>query len=345
MAFLRSEDRGASQPRCVAGLRYWSAKPGHASSRCGRRRWLQEVVGKPFLVSDRTGTRAVWSGRTLERLPLPPRPLACRRATQNHVCWPVAPARQPALFVILPKLTTEPRRACDARTRTEISSKPGTPDAEGLETPGFATRHARLLVVRLLFGPLALPRGPSPFPLLVSCRSPSSPGRPGSVLRLSRSGWRILLGFSEFAAAVPLSRSARGGARPGRGPASPGRPGTNGRPPDVTLTSDRLYSSSPPTSPTSSATRLSALAQAYSGVSNRRARVPKPLLQSVSVFRDGYETGYAPRTAQQLADARDRREQKAGEKWQQEVEEEANASLVPEWVREQAAEQKKGRKR
>lgn len=69
------------------------------------------------------------------------------------------------------------------------------------------------------------------------------------------------------------------------------------------------------------------------------ARVPKPLLQSVSVFRDGYETGYAPRTAQQLADARDRREQKVEEKWQQKVEEGANASLFP------AAEQKKGRKR
>jgi hypothetical protein len=67
-----------------------------------------------------------------------------------------------------------------------------------------------------------------------------------------------------------------------------------------------------------------------------------------SLYWAGYETGYAPRTADQLAAARDRREEKAESKWQAEVEKEAAASLFPEWVKEQAVEarkEKKGRKR
>lgn len=61
-----------------------------------------------------------------------------------------------------------------------------------------------------------------------------------------------------------------------------------------------------------------------------------------------YETSYTPRTAEQLADARERREEKKEAKWQEEVKQEAAASLFPEWIMEQAEEarkQKKGRKR
>jgi hypothetical protein len=52
-----------------------------------------------------------------------------------------------------------------------------------------------------------------------------------------------------------------------------------------------------------------------------------------------------PKTADQLAAARDKREQKAEEKWQKEVEKEASASLFPEWIREQAAEQREQKER
>lgn len=67
-----------------------------------------------------------------------------------------------------------------------------------------------------------------------------------------------------------------------------------------------------------------------------------------SLYWGGYETGYTPKTAVQLAEARGKREEKAEEKWQQDVEKDAAASLFPEWVREQAGDQrnqKKGRKR
>jgi hypothetical protein len=60
-----------------------------------------------------------------------------------------------------------------------------------------------------------------------------------------------------------------------------------------------------------------------------------------------YEPDYAPKSAEQLAAAREKREDKAEAKWQKEVDKAANSSLFPEWVREQAAEQrqqKKGRK-
>jgi hypothetical protein len=67
-----------------------------------------------------------------------------------------------------------------------------------------------------------------------------------------------------------------------------------------------------------------------------------------SLYWAGYEKDYAPRTAEQLAAAREKREEKAEEKEQKEIEYLANASLFPEWIKEQAAEQKekkKGRKR
>ncbi len=67
-----------------------------------------------------------------------------------------------------------------------------------------------------------------------------------------------------------------------------------------------------------------------------------------SLYWAGYETEYAPRTAEQLADVREKREEKAEAKWQNEVEEQAKNSLFPEWIKEQAQEQreqKKGRKR
>ena len=61
-----------------------------------------------------------------------------------------------------------------------------------------------------------------------------------------------------------------------------------------------------------------------------------------------FEPDYRPQSAEQLAAARAKREEKAEAKWQAEVEEQASGSLFPEWVREQAAEernQQKGRKR
>lgn len=66
-----------------------------------------------------------------------------------------------------------------------------------------------------------------------------------------------------------------------------------------------------------------------------------------SLYWGGYETEYTPRTAEQLADAREKREEKAEAKWQAEVEKTANASLFPDFVREHMEEnrKKKGRKR
>ncbi len=61
-----------------------------------------------------------------------------------------------------------------------------------------------------------------------------------------------------------------------------------------------------------------------------------------------FEPDYRPQSAEQLAAAREKREQKAEAKWQAAVEEEAAGSLFPDYVRERAAEernQKKGRKR
>lgn len=63
------------------------------------------------------------------------------------------------------------------------------------------------------------------------------------------------------------------------------------------------------------------------------------------LYWGGYETSYTPRTAMQLAEARTKREEKAEAKEQQEIEKLAEGSLFPDWIREQAAEQKKGRKR
>lgn len=55
---------------------------------------------------------------------------------------------------------------------------------------------------------------------------------------------------------------------------------------------------------------------------------------------------YEPRTAQELADARRRREERAEAKWQAAVEADATGSLFPEYIREQAEEaRKKGRGR
>lgn len=67
-----------------------------------------------------------------------------------------------------------------------------------------------------------------------------------------------------------------------------------------------------------------------------------------SLYWAGYETEYAPRTAEQLAEARTKREDKKEAKWQAQVEKEARNSLFPEITREIAEEQrkqKKGRKR
>ena len=67
-----------------------------------------------------------------------------------------------------------------------------------------------------------------------------------------------------------------------------------------------------------------------------------------SLYWAGYETEYAPRTPEELATARGKREEKAEAKWQNEVEKQAAGSLFPEWIKEQAEEQrkqKKGRKR
>jgi hypothetical protein len=60
-----------------------------------------------------------------------------------------------------------------------------------------------------------------------------------------------------------------------------------------------------------------------------------------------YEADYTPASAEKLAAAREKREEKAEAKFQKEVDEVANSSLSPEWVREQMEESrpKKGRKR
>jgi hypothetical protein len=63
----------------------------------------------------------------------------------------------------------------------------------------------------------------------------------------------------------------------------------------------------------------------------------------------GYEPGYAPRTAEQLAADRERRQHRAVEKAIAEIEMDASASLFPDWVREVGIEQldakRKGRRR
>lgn len=56
----------------------------------------------------------------------------------------------------------------------------------------------------------------------------------------------------------------------------------------------------------------------------------------------GFEPGYEPRTPEQLAEAREKREVKAEAKDAAELEEIARGSLFPDWVREQG---KSGRKR
>lgn len=58
-----------------------------------------------------------------------------------------------------------------------------------------------------------------------------------------------------------------------------------------------------------------------------------------------FEPDYRPKSADQLAAARAKREDKAERKWQEAVEKEASGSLFPDWVREQAEEQRKGRRR
>lgn len=65
-----------------------------------------------------------------------------------------------------------------------------------------------------------------------------------------------------------------------------------------------------------------------------------------SLHWSGYETGYAPKSARELAVSRQKREANKEAKWQAEVSELADNSLFPEWVRSQAEEQrdkKKGR--
>jgi hypothetical protein len=64
-----------------------------------------------------------------------------------------------------------------------------------------------------------------------------------------------------------------------------------------------------------------------------------------SLYWAGYEPGYAPRSAEQLAAARGKREEKKEARERKELEDLANASLFPEWILEQAEEAKKGRKR
>lgn len=63
------------------------------------------------------------------------------------------------------------------------------------------------------------------------------------------------------------------------------------------------------------------------------------------LYWSGYDPDYNPKTAEQLAAARDRREQKAAAREQEEIETLAAGSLFPDWVREQAAQQKKPRNR
>ena len=59
----------------------------------------------------------------------------------------------------------------------------------------------------------------------------------------------------------------------------------------------------------------------------------------------GYEPDYRPKNAEQLAAARARREQKAEDKERKEIDALAEGSLFPEWVKEQAQDAKRGRKR
>jgi hypothetical protein len=60
-----------------------------------------------------------------------------------------------------------------------------------------------------------------------------------------------------------------------------------------------------------------------------------------------FEADYRPASAEKLAAAREKREEKAEAKWQEQVDQAAAGSLFPEWVREQMEEKrpKKGRKR
>jgi hypothetical protein len=61
-----------------------------------------------------------------------------------------------------------------------------------------------------------------------------------------------------------------------------------------------------------------------------------------------FEPDYAPKSAESLAAAREKRDEKKEAKWQAEVEKEAAGSLFPEFVKEMAEEsrkEKKGRKR
>jgi hypothetical protein len=63
------------------------------------------------------------------------------------------------------------------------------------------------------------------------------------------------------------------------------------------------------------------------------------------LYWSGYEPEYTPRTAEQLAAARERREQKAAAQEQEAIEKLATGSLFPDWIREQAAQRKKPRNR
>lgn len=63
------------------------------------------------------------------------------------------------------------------------------------------------------------------------------------------------------------------------------------------------------------------------------------------LFWSGYEPDYRPQSAEALAAARERREEKKDAKERDEIEKLAAGSLFPEWILEQAEEQKKGRKR
>jgi hypothetical protein len=63
------------------------------------------------------------------------------------------------------------------------------------------------------------------------------------------------------------------------------------------------------------------------------------------LYWSGYEPDYRPKTAEQLASARDRREQKAADKERQEIEALAAGTLFPEWILEQAAASKPKRGR
>lgn len=55
------------------------------------------------------------------------------------------------------------------------------------------------------------------------------------------------------------------------------------------------------------------------------------------LYWSGYDPSYNPKTAEQLAAARGRREEKAAEKERKAVEELAAGSLFPEWILEQSA--------